>query len=329
MEINFIDKNKRQDWNEFLIANNSSFLQSFEWGNFQEQFSVKVWRIEAREDNEKILAAHIIREKVSGFTHLYIPYGPVFNRNSPVKEKQEAFNLLLKNIRQLAQKEKAWFLRIEPIAALPEASDFHFRHSIKRNQPQRTLVLDLEKSEEELLASLKTKTRYNIRLAKKKGVTIRILDDYAPVFYQLLKKTGQRQRFSSFPKEHYEKFFYVKSRDFQVKMFLAEYQGKVIVARIVVFFGNKAISLHTGSDYQQRAVKGFELLHWQAILYAKERGYKLYDFWGIDEKKFPGVTSFKRGFQGREIEYPLAVDVVFNNTGYQVYKVIRAMKQLL
>lgn len=328
MEINFIDQSKKQAWNEFLIANNGSFLQSFEWGNFQEQFSAKVWRVEVNKGNERALEAQIIKERAFWLTYFYIPYGPVFNERFSLQEKQEAFNLFLKNIYELAQKQKAWFLRIEPIVPLPKIENFYFRDSLKRNQPQRTLVLDLKKSEKELLAALRTRTRYNVRLAQRKGVTIKILNDYAPVFYHLLKKTGKRQRFSFFPEEHYEKFFRVKSQDFQVKMFLAEYQGKVIVASIVVFFGNNAISLHTGLDYQQRAIKGAELLRWQVILYAKERGCKLSDFWGIDEKKFPGVSSFKKNFGGKEMEYPLAVDVVFNNTGYQVYKIIRATKQL-
>lgn len=328
MQINFIDEIKKQTWNEFLIANNGSFLQSFEWGNFQEQSSLKVWRVEIEGNNEKILVAQIIKERISGFNSFYIPYGPVFNQNVSSKEKQEAFSLLLKNIRQLAQKEKTWFLRIEPIVVLPKIDKFHFENPFKRNQPQRTLVLDLDKSEKELFDVIKTKTKYNIKLAQRKGVTIKILDDYSPVFYDLVKGTGQRQQFSSFPQEHYMKFFQIKSKDFQVKMFLAEYQGKVIVASVVVFFGNKAISLHTGSDYQYRTVKGADLLRWRVILYAKERGYKQYDFWGIDDKKFPGVTSFKKGFQGREVEYPLGVDVIFNNTGYNVYRIIRAVKQL-
>lgn len=328
MEINFIDESKKQTWNEFLIANNGNFLQSFEWGNFQEQSSLKVWRVEVREDNKKILVAQIIKERISRLSNFYIPYGPVFNQNATSKEKQEAFNLFLKNIRQLAQKENTWFLRIEPIVVLPKLDNLQFKNPFKRNQPQRTLVLDLDKSEKELFDALKTKTGYNIKLAQRKGVTIKILDDYSPVFYDLVKGTGQRQQFSSFTKEHYMKFFQVKSQDFQVKMFLAEYQGKVIVASVVVFFGNKAISLHTGSDYQYRTVKGADLLRWKVILYAKERGLKQYDFWGIDDKKFPGVSSFKRGFHGREVEYPLGVDVIFNNTGYQFYRIIRAIKQL-
>lgn len=109
-------------------------------------------------------------------------------------------------------------------------------------------------------------------------------------------------------------------------MFLAEYQEKIIVASIVVFFGNRVTSLHTGSDHEYRALKGPDLLRREVFIYGKELGYKTYDFWGIDDEKFPGVSNFKRGFGGTEIEYPAGIDVIFNNMRYQIYKAMRKIK---
>jgi len=326
MELKII--NKENNWNNFLLENEGSFLQSFEWGEFQKQFSRKVWWLEINKDYKKILQAQVIKEKVPLFVYFYIPYGPIFNKEVSLEEKKEAFILFLKEIKNIAEKERVAFLRLEPTVLLPKVEIFNFKTALKRIQPQKTMILNLEKSEEEILKNMHIRTRYNIKLAKRKGVEIKILDDYSDMFYRLLGKTRERQGFSSFSEEHYKKIFKINSKDFKVKMFLAEYQGKVIVASIIVFFGNRVISLHAGSDYEYRAVKGADLLHWNAILYGKKMGYKIYDFWGIDEKKIPGVTSFKRGFRGEEIEYPLGIDIVFDNIGYQIYRIVRKIKQI-
>jgi len=327
MEINFIDENKKEIWNEFVVENNGSFLQSFEWGEFQKQFLQKVWRIRVNKNGREFLQAQIIKEKIFPITYFYIPYGPVFNEHSLLREREESFNLFLREIGKLAKKERALFLRIEPIVSLPKIENFYFRDSLKRNQPQRTLTLNLEKSENDLLENMRGKTRYNIGLAQRRGVEIKRSDDYSDIFYHLIRKTRERQGFSSYTEEHYKKIFKI-SNDFKVKMFLAEYQEKVIVASIVVFFGDRVISLHTGSDYECRALKGADLLRWNVILYAKKMGYKIYDFWGIDEKKFPGVTNFKKGFGGEAAEYPFGVDIIFNNTWYQIYTMMKKIKRI-
>jgi len=329
MKVNFIQDHKKDIWNEFIINNNGSFLQSFEWGDFKKQFLQKVWRIEIdSKDGKKLLEAQILKEKNFFITYFYLPYGPVFNKHSSLEEKEESFNLFLKKIKELAKKEKSFFFRIEPIEPLPKIRNFLFKKALKRIQPQKTLILDLDKTENKLLANVQTKTRYNIRLAQKKGAKIKISNKYLSLFYNLLKKTKKRQKFFSHPEEHYKKLFKANSKDFKVKMFLAEYQKKIIIASIILFFGNKATFLHTGSNYQYRWLKGADLLRWEIILYSKKMGYKVSDFWGVDEKKFPGVTSFKKHFGGTEIEYPLGVDIIFNNIWYQIYKILRKIKQM-
>jgi lipid II:glycine glycyltransferase (peptidoglycan interpeptide bridge formation enzyme) len=162
----------------------------------------------------------------------------------------------------------------------------------------------------------------------RKGVKIKVSEAYSDIFYNLLEKTKIKQKFASHSQNHYKKIFDIASEDFKVKMISAEYQNKVIVAGIVIFFANQVISLHTGSDYGFRAFKSSELKHWKTFILAKALGYKLYDFWGIDEKKFPGVTTFKKGFNGQEIEYPSAVDIVLNNNLYWAYTILRKIKYI-
>ncbi len=319
MEINFIDKNKKEEWNDFLIKNNGSFLQSFEWGELQGQ----VERLEIGKGGKKLLQAQIIKEKVPLFSYFYIPYGPIFSQDISLEEKKESFIALTENI---AKKEKTVFLRLEPSVFLPETDIFNSKIAPRRIQPKKTLILNLEKPEEEILESIHKKTKYNIKLAERKGVKIRVLDDYSNVFFSLLKKTKERQNFISYPEEHYKELFKINSKDFKARMFLGEYQDKIIVASIVVSFGDRMTSLHTGSDHEYRALKGPDLLRWQVIAYGRKLGYKVYDFWGIDDEKFPGVSNFKRGFGGAEIEYPAGIDIVFNNVQYQIYKAMRKIK---
>lgn len=317
--LTFINEDKKEYWNDFLIKNKGSFLQSFEWGELQE----KVERLEISKGGKKLLQAQIIKEKVPFFPYFYIPYGPVFSQNISLEEKKESFIALVETI---AKKEKAVFLRLEPSVSLPETDIFNSKTALRRIQPKKTLILNLEKPEEEILESIHKKTKYNIKLAERKGVKVRVLDDYSNVFFNLLKKTRERQNFISYSEERYKKLFKINSKDFKVKMFLVEYQNKVIVASIIVFFGDRATSLHTGSDHEYRALKGPDLLRWEVIAYSKRLGYKVYDFWGIDDEKFPGVSNFKRGFGGMEIEYPVGIDIIFNNAQYQIYRVMRKIK---
>ena len=323
MKLSFIDKTRKEIWNNFLVDNNGSFLQSFEWGEFQEKFSKKVLRAEIIERDRILLQAQIIKKKLPLKSYFYLPYGPVFNQKSSLEEKKQASGLFLDKVQYLSQKEDAIFLRIEPVVGLFETSKFNFRDSSKRVQPQKTLFLDLEKSEQEIFNNFHRGTRYNIKLAKRKDVKIRILDKYSDVFYSLLKGTKKRHGFRSYPETHYKNLFNIKSKNFKTNLFLAEYKSKVIAATIVVFFGERATSLHTGSDYKYRAVKGPHFLRWKVISEARRRGYKKYDTWGIDEKKWPGLTYFKKGFGGEEFQYAKGKDVVFQKTWYKIYNLAK------
>jgi len=288
-----------KNWNQFVIENNGSFLQSYEWAEFQKKCGRKVVKIKI--DG---LQAVLIKEKFS----FYIPHGPV------VKNK-EALSLLFAQI-----KKDCVFLRIEPYTDL----GFDFKHfSTKRSQPQKTLILDLKKSEKEILDEFQKTARYNIGLARRKGVKVLIKDEYNPEFYKILKRTAQRNNFKLHSESHYKHLFDVKSKEFDVKMFLGEYEGKIIAGFIMVLFGKRATALHGSFDIDYKHLKPANFLVWERIKFAKEKGCEVFDFWGIDEKKWPGFTEFKKSFGGQEIEYPRAVDVVSNPLKYKVYQVLK------
>jgi len=279
-----------------------SFLQSVQWQEFQKALGRQTWRI------HKIL---VIKHNLPlGKNYLYSPRSPAVKSD------------FLEELREIAKKEGSIFFKIEPITDL-NLENFNFTKSSRQIQPTKTLILDISKSEEELLKQMHQKTRYNIRLAQKKGVTIEESSEKIDDFLRLSKETAKRDKFHLHPRKYYQKMLEVLGKPGMVKLFLAKYQNHIIVANLVCFFGPTATYLHGASDYNFRQLMATHLCQWQAILEAKKLGLKYYNFWGIDEEKWPGVTRFKRGFAGQEITYPGSFNLVFRPAWYQVYNLAR------
>lgn len=323
--MRILSLNQKEDWNQFLIKNGGSFLQSWEWGEFQKNLSKKIWRIRILKGNEILGQAQIIRETFPFKNCLYIPYGPCFKDNLFLKGRKKILDSILKESRKIAKKEKSFFLKIEPTSSWPK--DFKKVKSLKRIQPKRTLVLELKKSENDIFKNFHQKIRYNIRLAQRKGVRLIKIDKikdkmeqkYFDSFYKLIQKTTKRKKYSPYPKEYYRKMLNL----IDSRLFLAELKGKIIAANILVFFGRRATYLHGALNYKYRKFMAPHFLQWMQIKEAKERGFEEYDFWGIDEKKWPGLTRFKKSFGGEESEYPEGKDFIFQNLWYRVYKFIK------
>jgi len=297
----------KQDWNQFIIQNQGEFLQSWQWGEFQEAVGRRVWRIEVDNGLKGLVIKHNLP---LGKNYLYCPRGPIGDF-APMGK-------FLTEVEKIAKKEKSIFFKIEPASAL--ARDGRFIESPKQIQPQKTIILDLAKTEQELLEAMRPKARYNIGLAEKKGIKTEKDNQAIEEFLELLEKTGQRDKFCLHPKEYYRKIMEVLGKEGMAELFVAKYQDKIIAANLVCFFGQNAAYLHGASDYNFRNLMAPHLLQWRTILEAKQRGFKYYDFWGVDERKWPGVTRFKKGFGGKEITHPGAFDLAFQPAWYWLYK---------
>jgi lipid II:glycine glycyltransferase (peptidoglycan interpeptide bridge formation enzyme) len=108
-----------------------------------------------------------------------------------------------------------------------------------------------------------------------------------------------------------------------VRLLFAQYQGKVVTANILVYFGQRATHLHGASDYEYRAIKAPQFLQWHQIKQAKEAGFTEYDFWGISAKQWPSLTEYKKGFGGKEISYPQGQGIVFQRSWHNLYRLVR------
>ncbi len=316
------DEKNRCEWNSFLTQNNGSFLQSWEWGEFQKSLGRRIWRFK----NDDFLALIIKYDLPFGRSYLYCPHSPVIEKSKIKNQKSKLLEESFKGIKELAKKERVIFLRVDPEWGIGDEDilkEFGFRKSFKEIQPKKTLILDLGQPEERLLAEMHQKTRYNIRVAERHGVKSQIanrksqnFDQNFEIFWKLLGQTAKRDKFRPHSKEYYQKMLELPFAE----LFLAEYKNKTIAANIVVFFGKRVTYLHGASDFEHRSLMAPYLLQWQQILEAKKLGCSEYDFWGIDEKKWPGITRFKKGFGGKEIEYVGAWDFIFDKKLYQVYK---------
>ncbi len=188
--------------------------------------------------------------------------------------------------------------------------DFHV-------QPRRSIVLDIGDADENaILARMKQKTRYNIGLARRKGVTVRRGSEAdAALYYDMMRLTAERDGFSIHPRAYYADFLRIFAGDpaGPGALLIAEAAGKALAALIATAYGPNAIYLYGASSNEKRELMPTYLLQWEAIRWARERGCTRYDLWGVPdedeaslEAQFEnrhdglwGVYRFKRGFNGR------------------------------
>lgn len=326
----------KDKWNEFVHQNANDFglLQSWEWGIFQATLGRKFFRF-VLEENDKILAvALVIKHQLKfGRSYFYLPRGPIIIDDESVAQRQiEILEFLFNEIKKTAPKEKVIFLRLDPAWRDGE----HLREILKDSglvfsgqvQPKSTLILSLLKSEDDLLKNMKPKTRYNIKVAQKNGVQIDYGEKYFDDFWSLMEATAQRNEIIQHSKNYYKKLLQILGEASMAQLMVAKYENKVIVANIIIKIGAWQVYLHGASDYEYRSKMAPYLLQWQSIVEAKEAGCNYYDFWGVDENKWPGVTRFKTGFdQFREpTNYIGSWDEIYSGLWYNMYKLLKKKK---
>ncbi|NQT50376.1 peptidoglycan bridge formation glycyltransferase FemA/FemB family protein [Candidatus Kuenenbacteria bacterium] len=333
MQIREATIGEKEKWNEFVRTNEAgSFLQSYEWGDFLAQVKDKVWRFVVEKDNEWLAVFFIYKQNMQlGQSVLYCPRGPVF-LDKMTDSVAQIFSLIVKKINEIAKNENGLTFELDPLTNdqnwLKVFGEHRFEKTKLDMQPRHTLILDLRKEEEDLLNQMNQKTRYNIRLAQKKGVEIIADSSMYKEFYELLKKTMQRQKFIYFSQEYFKKLLKVPF----ARLYLVKFEGKIIAASIMVFWNDTATYLFGASDYKFRNIMAPHLLQWQAIKDAKAEGLWFYDFWGAAppdstgrEANWAGFTKFKMGFSpNAEItEYIGTYEKVYQPVKLGLYRFIR------
>lgn len=329
----------------------TSFFQSKEFGEFQDKipYRGKTWLLKHHDQNLCL----VIRQKMRfGKCFLWVPYLRV--------QGTGYWGLVLEDLRRIAKDENAIFARVEPAEGFDDKDiaelkkKWLIKPAKKRFTPEHTLILNLEKTEEELLAQMKPKGRYNINVARKNGVVVKQFNDKIPekdfdAFYKILEKTGERDEFGIHPKSFYKTLLDTFVPKKMASLFLAyNKEGAVVAGIIVIFYGDTATYYYGASDYTHRNLMAPYALQWEAIREAKKRGMKYYDFLGIapvtlslspfdsahgdpelvegskgDRHPWAGVTDFKKKFGGREVSFPKAFDVVYKPVWYKAMVVAK------
>lgn len=332
MLMEIIEIKDKAEWNQFVIQNGSQFLQSWEWSEFQRSLGRKIWILALKEGNKILAGSLIIKHNLPfGRSYFYLPRGPVGNLRFKIEDLRIGCDLFLNKIKNIAQEEKSIFIRLEPTRKDEFCLISHISClSTKPVQPKEEWRLDLAPSEEESLKAMHSKTRYNINLAAKYGVKIKEADkenDF-PKFWQLVSETFGKKGLKTHPENYYRKILNSES----AKLYLAEYEGKVLAANIMVFFGDEVYYLHGGSSEDNKNVMAPYLMFWETIKIAKTMGYKYYNFGGVapegSDKNHPwfGITRFKKGFGGEEISYAGTFDLPVNKIWYKIYKTVKRFK---
>ncbi len=297
-----------------------SLLQSKAWARLQEQVGRRVRHMP---DTGIFLVEMPLR---LGLRYEYAPHGP----------SGGALNgSILHDIAEHTHGADTVFVRIEPrVADTPEARGVLMHAGFRKVpdvQPSETRIIDLTKSEDELLRDMEHDTRYAIRTAEKRGVNIEVIRDEGKgpafaKFWELFEHTNMRHGLHAYGKSYYQAVANL-SGECSAEIFLANREGGAIASAITAYFGTHAYYLYAASRPGQGKYNAPSLLLWEIIRSAKARGCKTLDLWGISEtkKEWHGVTAFKKSFGGASIRFVGTWDYVYRPLWYLGYRFARRM----
>ena len=329
MELKEVSISEKTQYDEFVAAQQSgSFLQSWQWGEWQKSLGREVKRYFIA-GNQPAGSIQLIKMPLPlGRHYWYAPYGPVMENSDDT-----IIGKLLKE-----KFPEAVFIRVEPKNRI-EAITLDAKKT-SNIQPAKTLLIDLSKHEENLLLDMHTKTRYNIKVAQKHGVEIKDEFDitighglFAKEAVGMIVETSRRQGFKGYGMDYYNKMIdtlAVQNRgELKLHIYKAIYEKKLLASAIMLDFGKTRTFLFGGSSDENKNLMAPYLMHWQAMLDAKAAGLGTYDFWGIETSsgETPGFVRFKLGFGGSEREYAGAYDLVRNGAAYKAYSLLRKINK--
>jgi lipid II:glycine glycyltransferase (peptidoglycan interpeptide bridge formation enzyme) len=320
------------EWDTFVAAQrDGNILQTSAWGELKARFGWQAARVGISDSARLAAGAQVLFRQLPlrVGTLAYIPRGPLVDWNdAPLVQA------LLDALDHLCRARRAILLKVEP-----ELSNFqlltNFQPSPHTIQPPRTILIDLSGTENELLARMHQKTRYNIKLAARKGVTVHAgnVQD-VETFYALMQATGERDNFGVHSLDYYRAAFELFVPQNRARLLLAKVEGESVAGIMVFALGQTAWYFYGASGNAHRDKMPNHALQWEAMRWARQLGCTSYDLWGIpdeDEAALEaqylerndglwGVYRFKRGFGGRVVRYVGAYDRVYNPGLYRLYR---------
>jgi lipid II:glycine glycyltransferase (peptidoglycan interpeptide bridge formation enzyme) len=318
-------------WNQALARfPQAHLLQTAEWGELKADFEWHPVWVTAGDVGAQVL----FRSLPLGFSLAYIPKGPLGSDWTALWPELDA----------VCRERRSVFLKVEPDAWEGDPvegvlSDAGFRRSSHEIQPRRTITVDISAEEDQILGAMKQKTRYNIRLAARKGVVVVPSADLN-VFGQLIDVTGERDAFGVHTLDYYRRAYELFHPKGMCELLIASYEGRPLAGVMVFKQGTRAWYLYGASNNLRRNLMPTYLVQWEAMRWAKQHGCTQYDLWGVPdadqqilEDTFMqrsdglwGVYRFKRGFGGNLRRSAGAWDKVYKPAVYLPYQLLMARR---
>lgn len=329
MQVEIISDRER--WNRFVEScPTGNITQTYEWAELGDHLGSAALRLGAVENGELVGAMLLIAEQAPLLRrpYLYAPRGPVVSDpNSP------ALGALAAAAEREARKHGAFMLKLEPYVEhgdqswLTALDKLGFQRNPYATHPRRSWVLDVRPNEETILAGMKEKWRYNIRLAGRKGVQVRQANSPEDVdtFYRIYEETAKRDGIFIHGKQHYADFLRLYGERDAAVLLIAEYESEPIAALIAARCGPVTTYMFGASSNLHRNRMPNHLLQWTAIRWARDHGCTLYDFRAIAEVLEPSedmysLYTYKQGFGGYSFLALETHDKPYNAPLYWLYR---------
>lgn len=333
--LKFEEITSESSFQPLLISKDTPFAQAYFYGEWQAALGRKVRRFVIKDSNEEALclAQFISYPLIRGRCCLHSPYGPVIKDYSP-----QTLQLLKDSLKSLAKQENWVFARLD-FSPTPKEEDAKTLNKIFQKapastyrspyfQPRTEWVLDLHKTEEDLLKEVDSKNRYGIRFATRNGLTTEVQTSdfmkYFDDFYGLMKETSGRNAFGLHSRDYYKAIFENCQKHENAFLVITRKDQKILVVDLILMFGNTANYLFSGASNEGRRFNASYLAQWTAICQAKSLGCSKYNFGGINagnvvRKDWEGLSLFKKRFGGQAEVHADFYDIVFQPLWYRLY----------
>ena len=326
-----ITKENAEDFDRYVTASpQASFMQMSSWADVKNNWK---WRgIVCKDADGAIcgtIAVLIRKVPVLPYSLFYCPRGPVCDLHN-----KEVFTTLLDALKELGKEYHCCDIKMDPDVGVDDdefrkfVTDLGFKlmgntMSFETAQPRFVFRLDVkDKTEEEVIASFHSKTRYNIRLSVRKGVTVEIKGpEAAEEFHKIMIETGDRDDFGIRSADYFKRMVTAMGED--ARIYMAYFEGKAIAGSLAIRCGNKVWYLYGASSNENRNVMPNYLVQWSMIQWAIESGCEIYDFRGVsgfldESNPLYGIYRFKKGFNGDLVEFMGEMDLILKPFGYKI-----------
>lgn len=322
MNVSFKSIFSQQQWEEFFYElSPQTFLQTWEWGVFQEKLGEKIFRLGIFLDGRLEGIALILLISARRGRFLFCPHGPLFRKLERQRER-EILSAFTEYLKKIAKAYRCHFIRLSPLFPTGQGYEELFAAMkyrpapIHMMHPEISWILDVSPDEETLLSQMRKSTRYSIRKAMKDGV--KVFKSNSPQdlqhFWRIYLQTVSRQHFSPFSLRYLKEEFCVFQNSNRVALIFGKYGEDLVSAAFCIFTRHCGFYHHGASTQEYPKLTASHLVLWEAIREAKRRECRFFNFWGVvreDQKNHPwaGLSLFKRGFGGFSESYIHAQDL--------------------